>query len=46
MKDEEREEHMIIAKIAYCLAVIELKRNMSMEVNHFETRWNYWGPGD
>lgn len=24
MKDEEREEHMIIAKIAYCRAVIEL----------------------
>ena len=26
MKDEEREEHMIIAKIAYCRAVIELER--------------------
>ena len=25
MKEEEREEHMIIAKIAYCRPVIELK---------------------
>ena len=32
MKEEEREDHMIMAKIAYCRPVIELK----------ETKYSLW----
>ena len=33
MKDDEREEHMIIAKIAYCRAVIELQSQVKSLLN-------------